>query len=564
MLDSPTNNFATFNPIVTGGWGNPTYKEGNLETSGTNSEYACAAATFAVSDGKWYWELYAENVYIGGSTNSKVGIQSVAAMSDLGQYPQDVTGTLFYNGWDGKIYIDSVATTYGATYTNGDVIGIALDLDSGTQTIEFYKNDSSQGSVDLSGGVLGTTVVPMLINLYSAAIELFNFGQDSSFAGNLTAGGNADGNGVGDFYYAVPANHFALCTSNLSAPSITLPGDNFNTVLYTGDDGTDRAVTSVGFQPDLLWIKSRSTTASATLMDVARGVGSSVHSSSTSPANVYPSAWNTSWGWLDSFDSDGFTVSTGTQASGNFNSNAVNYAGWNWLGGGSAVDNDDGTIDDALVSANTTAGFSVVKYTGNDTSGATVGHGLAQVPELILVKDIDATREWAVYSSELTSNNYYLVLNTTAAQDTDTGRWNDTTATASVFSLGNSPVVNTSSDYVAYCFHSVEGYSKIGSYEGNGDAVGTFIYTGFRPAFVITKSIDSTSDWQMFDDKRVGYNVDNYELEANDTATEDTSTEFIDIVSNGFKNRIATDPNVAETYLYMAFAESPFKYANAR
>jgi len=145
-----------------------------------------------------------------------------------------------------------------------------------------------------------------------------------------------------------------------------------------------------------------------------------------------------------------------------------------------------------------------------------------------------------------------------------TDAWNSTAPTPSVFSVGSTYNSISSKDYIAYCFHSVEGYSKVGSYEGNGDLDGTFVYTGFRPAFVMTKSIDSTSDWQMFDNKRTGYNVDNYELEANDNAAEDTTTEFIDIVSNGFKNRDTTDPNVAETYIYLAFAESPFKYSNAR
>jgi len=223
------------------------------------------------------------------------------------------------------------------------------------------------------------------------------------------------------------------------------------------------------------------------------------------------------------------------------------------------------TIYPEKISANTTNGFSIVEYDGNLTSGATVAHGLSQAPELYVVKSTGIVNSWMMYADPLGSNNNFIQLNETGGYYGSINRWNDTSPTASVFSLGNSTSVNTSAaPYIVYCFHSVEGYSKIGSYEGNGNADGSFTYTGFRPAFVMTKSIDSTSDWQMFDNKRVGYNVDNYELEANDTATEDTSTEFIDIVSNGFKNRIATDPNVAETYLYMAFAESPFKYANAR
>jgi hypothetical protein len=254
-------------------------------------------------------------------------------------------------------------------------------------------------------------------------------------------------------------------------------------------------------------------------------------------------------------------TSTGyTLLNGDANDSPNTFVSWNWKAGGAAVTNTAGT-EDTSVSANTTAGFSIVKYTGTGGT-ATFGHGLSAAPDIVFMKSLDATAQWMGYIGNIVSENN-LVLNSTAVASTESSyTYGD--FGASTFALNLNADNNASGDdFVAYCFHSIEGYSKVGSYEGNGNVDGSFIYTGFRPAFIMTKSIDSTSDWQMFDDKREGYNVDNDVLLANDGAAE-TTTDYIDIVSNGFKNRIATDPNVAETYIYIAFAESPFKTSNAR
>jgi len=572
MLDSPTNNFPTFNPLVTGGSGvNPTYSEGNLETSGTNSEYAVAAATFAVSDGKWYWEYFAETLNL---NDGKLGIKSVTALNLVGQYPYGVTsdndGTLFYNAYNGYKSIDDVSTSYGATFDSGDIIGIALDLDSGTQTIEFYKNNVSQGSITLSGGVAAADVVPMLINLYSAAEEYFNFGQDSSFAGNKTAQGNQDGNGIGDFYYAVPDGFLALCTSNLSDPSIALPSDHFNVVGYAGDGTEDRGVTGVGFQPDFTWIKEYEEPTyrpAHVLMDSVRGAASIMFTNTTEAEKTHPDAWTALWGWFDSFDSDGFSVSDGDN-NGNFNASPNRtYESWNWKGDGVAGGtlNEDGTLD-SQVNANTTAGFSIVGYTPTTGSATTVGHGLSQKPDLIIVKGRESALNWPVYQSPQGAT-YAVWLDDSGASNSSgsTGYWNDTEPTASVFTVGDSSQTGgLTEDYISYCFHSVEGYSKIGKFLGNNATDGRCIYLGFRPAYVMIKALTASADWAITDTTINPYNALTGWLEAN--TDDDLNTDgYLDFLSNGIKLRNNNAQfNAAQTYLYIAFAESPFKYSNAR
>ena len=238
---------------------------------------------------------------------------------------------------------------------------------------------------------------------------------------------------------------------------------------------------------------------------------------------------------------------------------------WNWkANGGTTTTNDAsatgiGTID-SVYQVNTTTGFSIVTYTGTGSSG-TLAHGLGAVPKFMIVKArSDSGTTWAVYAGAV--GNGYLDLGTTAAFDSGSWAFNNTDPTSSVFTV-NSGLSSSGTTYIAYLFIEKEGFSRFAKYEGNGNADGMFLYTGFRPAFIITKSADSTSAWHMFDNQREGYNVDNDPLEANATTVEAT-TDMIDILSNGFKFRIATDPNVSETYTYIAFAKNPFKYATAR
>jgi len=329
--------------------------------------------------------------------------------------------------------------------------------------------------------------------------------------------------------------------------------DYFNTKLWNGNSST-QAITGVGFQPDFVWGKQRSSTQSHQLLDAIRGANniiiSNTDASAVADSNI-----------LNSFDSDGFTLGNQDQ----LNDTGATYASWNWKANGSGSANTDGTINTTATSVNTTAGFSISKYVGNDTAGATVGHGLGAVPKMIIVKRISGSaQDWIVYHGANTSapETDYLQLNATAATADSSGVWNDTAPTSSVFSLGSASSVNGgggSDSFIAYCFAEKTGYSKFGSYTGNGSSSApTFIYTGFKPKFVMVKNTSQTDSWFIHDDKRDGYNDDNEYLFANLTQAEGTNVNRISMYSNGF-NVPTTDKshNVSgNVYVYAAFGQS--------
>ena len=327
--------------------------------------------------------------------------------------------------------------------------------------------------------------------------------------------------------------------------SIAKPTDHFNTVLHTGNGGT-QSITGVGFQPDWVWIKRRNGSESHALFDVIRAVTKQLASNSGDAEETVATS-------LTSFDSDGFSLGSYSRV----NASSDTYASWNWKAGGSASSNSDGSIT-STVSANTTAGFSIVSYTGTG-SVATVGHGLGAVPKMIFFKDRETAVDWGVYAEPI-GNTKEMYLSTNDGAGTNSGAFNNTTPTSSVFTIGTSSRYNPSSKgVIAYCFADVKGYLKIGSYTGNGNADGTFVYTGFKPAFILVKdSTGSGNNWFIWDNKRDGYNVVNRYLRPN-LANVEGYYEAIDILSNGFKNRNTSgSANGSQTYIYMAFAESPF------
>jgi len=545
--DSPVTNFATFNSLVnvTGG----SFSEGNLKVTTGSSAYGPAISSFAVSSGKWYSEF----LTTASSGDQRIGgvrvSTNLTTTYDLGN-----SGSFAYRQNDGQKKIDGTQSAYGATWAANDIIGMALNLDD--DEVTFYKNGSSQGTFSITAGeyFLATSDGDS-----GAGMGAFvNFGQDSSFAGNETPQGNTDDNGQGDFYYAPPSGFLALCRNNLPAPSITAPDEYFNTVLYTGNSST-QSITGVNFQPSWLWIKNRSTSNSHALFDSVRGSGTN---------GLYGLQSNTTNAEIDgtnvaSLDSDGFTLGSngGTNGSGNA------LVAWNWLAGGTAVSNTDGSITSS-VSANTDAGFSIVSYTGNATSGATVGHGLSQKPEILFFKNRDdGTRSWVVYS-DITGTNGFLILNSTAA-------FADASSvvpspTSSVFYLHTFDTNNGNGDnHICYSFHSVEGYSKIGSYTGNGSADGVYIHLGFRPAMIMLKASSRTGRWIVMDNKRDTDNVAYKVLAPNYNYAEDASTTYwlADFLSNGVKLRYGADTEFnqsGQTYIFYAVAEAPFKNANAR
>jgi len=555
MPDSPENNFATLNPLQIG-QSNWTLSEGNLKgvSSTSVSGGGGVLSTMGVSSGKWYWECLLQNL---NSDSSEIGIANTNSIRTDVTLGRTTDSYAYLN--NGNKFSNNSSSSYGATYTTGDIIGVALDLDGGTLT--FYKNNASQGTAfsSLPSGhyVMGVSEG----STGNQQTQILNFGQDSSFAGNETAQGNTDANGIGDFYYSPPSGYLALCTANLPEPTISPNADEqaddyFNTVLYTGNSST-QSITGVGFQPDFVWLKARSSSGyDHVLQDSVRGSTKQIYSNSTSAEVDDTDA-------VTSFDSSGFT----TGADVTTNNSGVNYASWNWKAGGTAVSNTDGTITSS-VSANTDAGFSIVTYTGNGSAGATYGHGLGAVPAMIITKGRDVVDNWMTRHKDYSANTSFIELNTTNAEGNATDVWNNTAPTSSVISVGTGATVNSNTKlYVSYCFAEIEGYSKFGSYTGNANtADGTFVYTGFRPAWVMIKKTNvSGTPWYMHDDKRIGYNGANRRIQANESSAE-TSDNRLDLLSNGFKLYTSNTGwnGSGDTYIYMAFAENPFKYANAR
>ena len=344
--------------------------------------------------------------------------------------------------------------------------------------------------------------------------------------------------------------------------TINKSGDYFNTKLYTGNGSAGNGITGVGFQPDFTWIKNRDGAYWHQTYDAVRGASAGALYTNQTAAQDYMGG-----NGLASFNSDGFTVNTNDGCNGN----GQDLVAWNWKANGAGSANTAGTIN-STVSVNTTAGFSIVSYTGNGTGGATVGHGLGVAPSMIIEKGRSVTDDWLIYHKSIGATKG-LALNNTTAEAASSGYWNDTAPTSSLFTIGNNGKVNTNGGtHVAYCFAEKTGYSKFGSYTGNGNADGTFVYTGFKPAFVILKTSNLTGGWYIKDSIRSGGtnpNGSNPNETDNPTANtsnaENKASAFgMDILSNGFKLR-ATDGYVnfdGGNYIYMAFAEAPLVGTN--
>ena len=331
--------------------------------------------------------------------------------------------------------------------------------------------------------------------------------------------------------------------------SITKPSLHFNTKTYTGT-GSTHNVTGVGFQPDLTWIKCSSHSDDHNLVDVVRGVTKYLQSNSNIAEATYS-------GNVSAFGTDGFTVGDGNQV----NQNGRTFVSWNFKAGNSSGSANTSGSTNSTVSVNTTAGFSIVKYTGTG-SNATVGHGLGAVPKMIFIKRYDgATENWGVYHVGM-GNTKYQFLNLGNTEASSSGYWNDTTPTSTLFSIGTNDVVNTNGGvYVAYCFADVKGFSKFFKYEGNGNVNGAYIYTGFKPAFVLLKCLSAGGNWLILDDKRETKNIlSGSPINANESNAQDTNANYsVDFYANGFKMR-NTNGNIQNNtniHMYAAFASNP-------
>ena len=567
LLDSPTfgssngGNYCTMNPLNSGS--NNTFSEGNLKV--TNSSGGCTAlGTMSLVTGhKWYFEGK-----VTGSGNNWIGIIEENGYTNSANTNSSIAGSAGFNNYlyayNGSIYYGANSSATGATITTGDIIGVLVDLESATNTIQFYKNGAAQGSAfNLTG--TGINYTPMSDRGSSTGNGFwFNFGQEGTF-GTGSGGGNSDVNGYGSFYYNDGASAKAICTGNLPIADAINPSETddnypqklFGAKTYTGNGSTNN-ITGLGFQPDLTWIKIRNTASNGPLVDSSRGTNKIMFSqnddSEVTSAN------------LTSFDSDGFSLAGGLASyDANFNGNSNTYASWSWrANGGTTSTNSTGSIS-VTQQVDPSGAFSISTYSGAGGT-KTIGHGLSAAPTFVVVKQRNGANNWTVYAKGAGNEKYAYMDNANAFGDSTI--WADTTPSSSLVYLGDANNVNHSGrTYLAYCFADIEGYCKSGSYVGNGNADGSFVYTGFRPAWIMCKREDSSSfgNWRIMDNARDPDNVADKSLLANDHGAEESgSSDYVDLLSNGFKLRNSQNWNSSGTYIYLAMAHNPFKYAVAR
>ena len=542
LKDSPTNgsqtdtgvggevvgNYATLNPI---GGGGGTLANGNLEVSTTVEQ--ASLGTLAMTSGKWYWE-----VTLTTSTNPRVGVFNISGS------PSDTRLGATANGWalinsPSRVFYNGTTTSYGSfSGASGNIVMVAYDADLGR--IWYGENGTwlaSGNPVTNSNpsqtSVTGGAIVPASCSGTGSNVHNFNFGQRP-------------------FAYTAPSGFKALCTTNLPTPTILDGSDYMDVVLYEGN-GSTQTISGLNFSPDFVWIKERNSAENHQLQDIVRGATNRLFSNLTAAESADASS-------LTSFNSDGFSLGLAS----NYNGLNDTYVAWTWDAGSSTVTNNDGSIS-SQVRANASAGFSIVTWTGTG-SNSTVGHGLGTAPAMYIVKSRTSSLAWSVYHSALGANERLKLSGDTEAQASTT-YWNNTAPTSTVFSVGTSPAENSSgADRVTYCFAPVAGYSAFGSYVGNV-ADGPFVYTGFRPRWIMIKRTDVSDDWQIRDTTLNTYNPMQKTLFANLPQEEVTLTDRdYDILSNGFKIR-GTDIEInasGGTYIYAAFAENPFSIARAR
>ena len=576
MLDSPTfnsdsngGNFCTMNPLSNGS--NPVLGEGNLMMdSFSGSDISGSLANFALpaSSGKWYFECFI-NAPNSGDNYPFIGLTATqySQSATMGVSQRDLSINLGTGGSEkNETYVGSITTDFTgvSNYADNTICGVFVDMDA--RKLWYAKDGAFFNSGNPQTGAnpqyAWTNNVPLLPHFISfggfGADSVFNFGQEGTFAGNITAGGNADVTGYGNFKYD-PGDYKALCSGNQPVADAIDPAQTdtdypqklFSPLIYTGT-GSSNARTGLGFKPDLTWIKERSGANDHKLTDSTRGVTKSLESNEGT-------AEATDSNGLTAFGTDGFTV--GSDAV--YNNNTDTYVGWNWRSnGGTTVTNNEGSFT-SIVQANTAAGFSIMTF--NDPGGVqTIGHGLGVKPSVYFLKGRSGATGWGVYHESLGATKYFN-LNNNNAVATGSNYFNDTEPTSSVLSVGST--WNGAGTMLAYAWANVEGYCKAGSYVGNGNADGTYMYTGFRPAWFMIKDVSNINNWIVYDNAREPFNVmDKYLNPDTSGAEESGSLAEIDFVSNGIKMR--TD-HVAfngsgRTYIYLAMAENPFKYATAR
>ena len=528
--DTPTKNFPTLNPnhaFLNGS--SSTAENGNLQWNGqSNNQAGCPATMAFPKTGKWYWEVK----LLSSNSNFSFGITPATYSNVIN--PAIPTGSIGYAAYGSKIVSGSETASWAASFSNSDNIGAALDMEN--KSITFYKNNSAVGTINLVSGYESVNYLAWIKG--DTASQLIQ--------GAINFGGNG-------FVYTPPTGFKALNSENLlqhNDPLIIRPQRNFDTLLWTGDDAATRTIGGLEFEPDFVWLKDRSDTNWNRLQNSVVGANKLLYSNS---ANA--EATDESNGHVNAFTTDGFIVddASGTAVNGNGN----NFVAWCWKAGGAAVSNSDGTITSS-VSANQESGFSIVTYTGNGSgTGQTVGHGLGKAPKVIFLKKRNAATNWFVYHGSA-GNGAFEGLNTTSAYGSGLAPFNTTAPSSTVVTLGNTDGNQSGINFVLYCWAEIPGYSKFGTYTGNGNSDGSFLYLGFRPALVIIKRVDDGYSWYLIDSKRDPENQVHENLYADQNiATYDYSVG--DFLSTGIKFRnTGSDTNSSgATMIYMAWAEQP-------
>jgi hypothetical protein len=518
MEDTPSNNFPVINPLANA----VAPVAANQQVNSSSASYS-GACSIVMPSGKWYFEA----VQISGTAHLMIGV--VRAGGALGTPFWQLAGGYAYWASTGQKYNNNAAAAYGSSYAVGDVIGVAFDASAGT--LEFFKNNVSQG-VAFTGLTQGDYVPAIGNGSGVAHNSAINFGQRP-------------------FSYTPPSGYKALSTNNLPTPAVKRGSRYFNSLLYTGNSDNPQSITGAGFQPDLIWLKNRAAASHGIVVDAVRGRGAHFSTSTTNAA-----ATDSATQGITSIDADGFSVDDDPASYGSSNDLTNAYVAWLWKEAAGLMD--------------------IVTYTGSltTTGTQTVPHNLGVAPSLILSRSLNVagvdSGNMGVWHHSLAANKA-LFLNTTAAQfDTvSSGGGTKTPPTSTDFyQTYNSGFGITGNNYIAYLFAEVEGFSKMGSYTGNGSADGPAIWTGFRSRWVMIKRTDTTGNWVLIDTARNTSNLSNFVLYGNLSQAEDAPSvgRVIDILSNGFKLR-GTDSDVntsGGTYIFVAIAECPFKYANAR
>jgi hypothetical protein len=516
-------NYCTLNPLDNGGL---TLANGNLDFSRATASWVSSRSTFGVSSGKWYWE-----VTLSTGNDCMAGISKNDAA--LSSYFANVANGWAYNAQNGQKYNNGAGSAYGDSWVGGnDTVGVAFDADAGS--IYFYKNGIVQNSG--TAAFTGLTSGPYFpsVALYGTSTAFINFGQ-RAFA-YQTPGTNR------------PASTYkALCTTNLPEPTIADGSTVMDVALYTGN-GSTQTISGLNFSPDLVWIKARSSAFGHGLFDIVRGTGLRLSSDGTGSEQ--------SESGVSAFNSDGFSVGSATFG----NNSSTTMVAWTWDAGSSTVTNTQGSITSTVsVRANPSAGFSIVGYSGA-SGGGSWGHGLGVEPIFIIFKRRNAGQNWFVFHKTTGSWRIFEGLNNTNADSDYSGSMSASSTVVTLPSIAEF-TTDPSSNYIAYCFAPVAGYSAYGSYTGNGSTDGPFVYTGFRPRWVMIKPSNISESWNIIDAARSSYNAANDYLAANTSNQENVAGAFpfFDFTSNGFKVRASGSyaNGSGNTYIYACFAEHP-------